>query len=226
MWSGGKDAMLALDVLHSQSPRRVDAFLTTVVEEVDTVTMHGTPLGLIERQAEAIGISLHVMRVPPNASNPTYEERLERALGPLLGEGSDTVVAGDLFLEDVKAYREEVLRTVGAKPLFPLWGRDTSWLARRFIERGYRAIVTSVDTTLFDPSFVGRTYDESFLDDLPSGVDPCGENGEFHTFVTDGPPFHAPVPVDVGEEHGDGRMRYVRLRLDTRKKAAEGTDDQ
>lgn len=220
MWSGGKDAMLALDVLHSQSPRRVDALLTTVIEDVDTVTMHGTPLELIERQAEALGISLHVMRVPPNASNPTYEERLERALGPLLGEGFHTVVAGDLFLEDVKAYREEVLRTVGAKPLFPLWKRDTSWLARRFVDRGYQAIVTSVDTTLLDTAFVGRAYNEDFLDELPETVDPCGENGEFHTFVLDGPPFHNPVPVDVGEQHGDGRMRYVRLRLGTREEAA------
>jgi len=204
--------MLALDVLHSQSPRRVDALLTTVVEEVETVTMHGTPLALVERQAEALGIPLHVMRVPPNASNPTYEERLERALGPLLGEGVHTVVAGDLFLEDVKAYREDVLRTVGARPLFPLWQRDTGWLARRFVERGYRAVVTSVDTTQLDAGFVGRTYDASFLDDLPEGIDPCGENGEFHTFVTDGPPFREPVSVTVGEPHGDGRMRYVRLR--------------
>ena len=202
MWSGGKDAMLALDVLHSQSPRRVDALLTTVIEEVETVTMHGTPLALIERQAEALNIPVYVMRVPPNASNPTYEERLERALGPLLGNGNPTVVAGDLFLEDVRTYRDEVLRTMGAKPLFPLWKRDTTWLARRFVERGYRAVVTSVDTTQFDPSFVGRTYDEAFLSDLPEGVDPCGENGEFHTFVIDGPPFQRPIPVERGREYG------------------------
>ena len=213
MWSGGKDAMLALDVLHSQSPRRVDVLLTTVIEEAETVTMHGTSLALIERQAEALGIPLHVMRVPPNASNPTYEERLERALGPLLGEGHHTVVAGDLFLDDVKAYREKVLRTVGAKSLFPLWKRDTSWLAHRFVERGYRAVVASVDTTQLDPAFAGRIYDDSFLDDLPGDVDPCGENGEFHTFVMDGPPFHTPVPVEVGEQHGDGRMRYVQLQI-------------
>jgi len=209
--------MLALDVLHSQSPRRVTALLTTIVEEAETVTMHGTPLALVEQQAEAVGISLHVMRVPPNASNPTYEKRLERALGPLLGEGYRTVLAGDLSLEDVKSYREEVLRTVGAKPLFPLWKRDTTWLARRFIERGYRAVVTSVDTTQLDPSFAGRIFDSAFLDDLPEGVDPCGENGEFHTFVMDGPPFREPVPVEIGEQHGDGRMRYVRLRLDARE---------
>jgi len=222
MWSGGKDAMLTLDVLHSQSPRRVTALLTTVVEEVETVTMHGTPLSLIERQADALGIPLHVMRVPPNASNATYEERLERALGPLLADSSRTVAAGDLFLEDVKAYRENVLRTIGATPLFPLWKRDTTWLAHRFVERGYRAVVTSVDTVQLDPSFVGRSYDEAFLDDLPDAVDPCGEHGAFHTFVADGPPFHEPVSVDVGEQHGEGRMRYVRLRDAGR--AVEGED--
>lgn len=212
MWSGGKDAMLALDVLHSQSPRRIDALLTTVVEEVETVTMHGTPLALIEEQAAALDVPLHVMRVPPNASNATYEERLERALGPLLSEGLHTVVAGDLFLEDVKAYREDVLRMVGARPLFPLWKRDPTWLARHFLRRGYRAVVTSVDTTLLGPEFVGRTYDEAFLEALPQEVDPCGEHGAFHTFVTDGPPFREPVQVEVDSSHGEGRMRYARLR--------------
>jgi uncharacterized protein (TIGR00290 family) len=123
------------------------------------------------------------------------------------------VAAGDLFLEDVKAYRERVLNTVGVRPLFPLWKRDTTWLAHRFVERGYRAIVTSVDQTQLDGDFVGRTYDEAFLDDLPDGVDPCGEHGAFHTFVVDGPPFRSPVPVEVGDPHGEGRMRYVQLRM-------------
>ena len=225
MWSGGKDAMLALDVLNSQSPRHVDALLTTVVEDVETVTMHGTPLPLIERQAHALGISLHIMRVPPNASNPTYEERLERALGPLLSEGYHTVVAGDLYLDDVRAYREEVLRNVGATPLFPLWKRDTTWLAHRFVGRGYRAVVTSVDTTQLAPSFVGRPYDESFLEDLPESVDPCGENGEFHTFVMNGPPFSQQVPVEVEERHGTGRMRYARLRISDREAAGQEQEE-
>lgn len=217
MWSGGKDAVLALDVLHSQSPRRVGALLTTVVEEVETVTMHGTSVALIERQADALGIPLHVMRVPPNPSNATYEERLERALGPLRATGFDRIAAGDLFLEDVKAYRERVLRTMGVSPLFPLWKRDTSWLARRFLERGYRATVTSVDTTQLDPAFVGREFSTDFLGDLPAEVDPCGERGAFHTFVWDGPPFREPVSVDVSEYHGEGRMRYARLKERTKE---------
>lgn len=225
MWSGGKDAMLAMDVLHSQSPRRIGALLTTVTEAVDTVTIHGTPLSLIRQQAEAIGIPVHVMRVPPNPSNATYEERLERALGPVLAEGFETVVVGDLFLEDVKSYREQVLRALGATPLFPLWKRDTAWLAHHFLERGYRAVVTSVDTAQLDASFAGRAYDEAFLDDLPANVDPCGEHGEFHTFVTDGPPFRDAVSVQVTETHGEGRMRYARLRApeeETRAGTAEG----
>ena len=205
--------MLTHDVLHSQSPRRVDALLTTVVEDVETVTMHGTPLALIERQAEALDLPLHVMRVPPNASNATYEERLERALGPLLAEGHRRVAAGDLFLDDVKAYRERVLNTLGAVPLFPLWKRDTTWLAQHFLRRGYRAVVTSVDQTQLSADFVGRVYDEAFLEALPDGVDPCGEHGAFHTFVVDGPPFRTPVPVEVGTPYGEGRMRYVSLSL-------------
>lgn len=220
MWSGGKDAVLTLDVLHSQSPRRVDALLTTVVEEVETVTMHGTPLALLRHQADALGIPLHVMRVPPNASNATYEERLERTLGPLFAEGMGTVAAGDLFLEDVKDYRARVLRTVGATPMFPLWQRDTEWLAHHFLERGYCAVVTSVDQTQLGKEFVGRRYDASFLDALPDDVDPCGEHGEFHTFVVDGPPFQTPVPIEVGEQHGEGRMRYVHLE------ATDGSDAQ
>lgn len=213
MWSGGKDAMLALDVLHSQSPRRIGALLTTVVEEIETVTVHGTPLALVEQQADALGLPLHVMRVPPNASNAIYEERLERALGPMLAEGYHTVVAGDLFLEDVKAYRENVLRSVGARPLFPLWKRDTAWLAHRFLSRGYRAVVTSVDTTQLDAAFAGRSFDEAFLDDLPDAVDPCGEHGAFHTFVWRGPSFRRSVPVTVTGQSGDGRMRYAELEV-------------
>jgi uncharacterized protein (TIGR00290 family) len=210
MWSGGKDAALALDVLHSQSPRRVGALLTTVVEGTERVTMHGTPLSLIEQQARALHLPLHVMRVPPRPSNVVYEARLEAALTPLLEAGHSTVVAGDLFLEDVRRYRETLIEALGASALFPLWQRDPAWLAQRFLERGYRAVVTSVDTTQLDASFAGRAYDASFLEALPSSVGPCGEHGAFHTFVTDGPSFATSVPVAVAEAVGD-RMHKARL---------------
>lgn len=211
MWSSGKDATLALDVLHSLSPRRIGALLTTVVEDEERVTMHGTPLRLVRQQAEALGIPLHVMRVPSRPSNDVYEARLDEALAPLLDDGFTTVVAGDLFLDDVRDYREGVIEASGARALFPLWQRDTTWLARRFLERGYRAVVTAVDTTQLDMAFAGRAYDEDFLRDLPEDVDPCGEHGAFHTFVIDGPPFRRPVSVSVGEPRGDGRMRTVEL---------------
>jgi len=221
LWSGGKDAMLALDVLHSQSPRRIEALLTTVVEDEERVTMHGTPLGLVQRQADALDLSLHVMRVPPRPPNEVYEARLGAALTPLLDAGFSTVVAGDLFLEDVRAYREEVIEALGATALFPLWQRDTAWLARRFLERDYRAVVTSIDTTRLDASFAGRTYDEAFLDDLPDEVDPCGEHGAFHTFVTDGPPLRDEIPVTVGASDGGERMHTVRLASPSRSVAPE-----
>ncbi len=211
LWSGGKDAMLAHDVIHSQSPRRIGALLTTVTEEKNRVTMHGTPRALVEQQADALGLPLHIMQVPPQPPNDVYEARLEAALRPLLDTGFSTVVAGDLFLDDVRAYREEALESLGASALFPLWERDTTWLAQHFLARGYRAVVTAVDTAQLDTSFLGRTYDNTFLKDLPDEIDPCGEEGAFHTFVTDGPPFGRPVPVKKEDRETQGRIRTVRL---------------
>ncbi len=211
LWSGGKDATLALDVLHSQSPRRIEALITTVVEDKERVRMHGSPLELVRQQADALGLSLHVMRVPPRAPNEVYEARLDSTLTPLRDKGFSTVVVGDLFLDDVRAYREEIIEALGFRALFPLWQRDTTWLARRFLERGYRAVVTSVDTTQLDPSFAGQAYGEAFLDELPNEVDPCGEHGAFHTFVTDGPPFQDSVSATVGAPVSGTRMHTVRL---------------
>ena len=211
LWSGGKDATLALDVLHSQSPRRIGALLTTVEEGTERVTMHGTPLSLIRQQAEALSLPLHVMRVPPQPPNDVYEARLDAALTPLLEAGYTTVVVGDLFLEDVRAYRERILTSLGATTLFPLWQRDSVWLATRFLERGYRALVTAVDTTQLDPSFVGRPFGHAFLADLPPEVDPCGEHGAFHTFVTEGPSFRRALPVAVQDIDVGERMHTARL---------------
>ena len=210
MWSGGKDAMLTLEALQEQGVS-VEALLTTVTADAEVVTAHGTPLDLIEKQAASLDIPVHVMRVPPSPSNEVYEEQLEAALEPLLAWGVEQVAVGDLHLEDVRAYREEVLRRIGATPIFPIWGEDTARLARRFIGQGYQAIVTSVDTTQLDAGFAGRHYDTSFLKDLPDGTDPCGENGEFHTFVFDGPPFAEAVPVRVEETQAGERMQYAQL---------------
>ncbi len=211
MWSGGKDAALALDALHSGESARVAGLLTTVVEEVEAVTLHGTPLDLIRRQADALGVPLRVMRVPPEPTNATYETRLERALAPWQADGVSTVAVGDVFLEDIRAYRQETFQAIGMDGLFPIWGEDTAALARRFWDRGFQAVVVSVETTQLVPSFAGRAYDPSFVADLPSEADPCGENGEFHTFVTHAPYFDRACPVTVRECHGDGRMRYARI---------------
>jgi uncharacterized protein (TIGR00290 family) len=154
------------------------------------------------------------MRVPPAPSNATYEAKLERALAPLLARGLTTVATGDLFLEDIRAYRQDVLRRIGAEALFPIWERDTSALATHFLDEGFQAVAASVDTTRLHGAFVGRRYDAAFIEDLPGDVDPCGEHGEFHTFVTDGPLFANPVRVSITAHHGDGRMRYARLEPD------------
>lgn len=216
LWSGGKDAALALTALGASDDYAVDALLTTVIEDVETVTMHGVPLDLIRAQATALNLPLYVMRVPPAPSNATYEARMERALAPLLARGVTTVATGDLFLDDIRTYRERVLRRMGADALFPLWYRDTEMLAQRVIGAGIRAVVSSVDTTQLGTSFVGRVYDTAFLRDLPDAVDPCGENGAFHTFVTDAPSFAYPVRVYVAAQHGSGRMRYAQLKRETR----------
>jgi uncharacterized protein (TIGR00290 family) len=212
MWSGGKDALLALCALTEAPSYTVEALLTTVVEDEETVTMHGTPLTLIRKQAEALGYPLQVMRVPPSPSNPTYEVALERALDPLRTAGAEAVAAGDLYLDDVRTYRESVFRQLGMDPVFPLWGDSPARLADRFVTQGYRAVVTSVDTTQLEAGFAGRMYDEAFLSDVPGDIDPCGEKGAFHTFVTDGPRFREAVPVTVGRVSTDGRMAYAQLQ--------------
>ena len=211
LWSGGKDAMLALEALRAEGAA-VAALVTTVLEESDAVIMHGVPLTLIEVQAAALDLPLRVMRLPEGAPNAAYEARLEETLAPLKEKGIAAVAAGDLFLEDVKAYREQLLRRLGVAPLFPLWQQDTAALAQRFVQVGYRAVVSSVDTEQLGPRFAGRAYDRAFLRDLPGGVDPCGERGAFHTFVYDGPPFTGAVAFEQGAAHGAGRMRYAELR--------------
>lgn len=212
LWSGGKDALLALLALEGAG-RPVAALVTTVAGPRAEVTMHGVARPLIEAQARALRLPLAVMRQPEGAPNEEYERLLGETLAPLKADGVRAVAAGDLFLEDVKSYREKLLRRLGVEPLFPLWGKDPAALARRFVEEGYRAVIASVDTTQLGARFAGRPYDAALLADLPDDVDPCGERGAFHTFVTGGPRFHTNVPVEVGAPRGEGRMHYAALRL-------------
>ena len=199
-WSGGKDSAMALHALQSAGESRVTALLTTVTEEYDRISMHGVRRVLLERQAASIGLPLHAVLIPPQCVNTTYETRMKEALNQHLARGVQRVAFGDIFLEDLRVYRERNLAQIGMEALFPIWKRDTRELARDFLRLRFQAIVVCVDPRVLDPSFAGRVLDESFFADLPPGADPCGENGEFHTFVFDGPIFQTPVHFTTGEK--------------------------
>jgi uncharacterized protein (TIGR00290 family) len=197
-WSGGKDSALALHALRAAG-REPHALLTTVTEDVERISIHGVRRELLHAQAAALGIELVEVRIPLPCPNEVYEARMEQALAAPPLDTVDEVAFGDLFLEDVRAYREERLAASGRRGVFPVWGRNTATLAREFIDQGFEAIVATIDHRVLDASFAGRAYDAQLLADLPPGVDPCGENGEFHTFVQAGPIFDAPIAVETGE---------------------------
>jgi uncharacterized protein (TIGR00290 family) len=198
-WSAGKDSAFGLWILLRDSAYEVWVLLTTVTEGYERVSMSGVREELLDRQAEALGLPLVKVKIPPVCPNELYEERMASALASEALAGIDHVAFSGLFLEDVRAYREERLGWAGRHGVFPLWGRDTSELAREMVASGFRAVVVCVDPRALDPSFAGRNFDSEFLDDLPDGVDPCGENGEFHTFVWDAPMYRAPIPSRPGE---------------------------
>jgi uncharacterized protein (TIGR00290 family) len=197
-WSGGKDSALTLWALRCQGVEP-EALITTVTDAYDRISMHGVRRELLARQADAVGIPLVEVRIPPACVNDVYEARMAEAFASPPLSDVEAVAFGDLFLEDVRAYREERLATAGRHGLFPLWGRDTGMLAREFIAEGFQAFITCLDPRALDASFAGRAYDEQLLADLPASVDPCGENGEFHTFVHAGPIFTEPIACDPGE---------------------------
>ena len=197
-WSGGKDSALALQALRRDGVE-VAALMTTVTEGYERVSMHGVRRELLRRQAEATGLPLVEVAIPPECTNATYEARMARAFTQPPLDALGFVAFGDLFLEDVRAYREERLALAGRRGVFPLWGRDTTELAREFVRDGFEAFVCCLDPGRLDPGLAGRAYDERLLDELPDDVDPCGENGEFHTFVHTGPVFAEPVPCRTGE---------------------------
>ena len=198
-WSGGKDSAMALHTLLQRSDIQIAALLTTVTEGYERISMHGVRRDLLERQAQSIGLPLHEVRIPPQCVNPVYEARMEAALRIYLEKGVRKVAFGDIFLEDLRAYREKNLARVGMTAIFPVWKRDTRELIRSFHASGFRAVAVCVDPKILAPSFAGRELDESFFRDLPPHADPCGENGEFHSFVFDGPIFHSPISVRTGE---------------------------
>jgi uncharacterized protein (TIGR00290 family) len=198
-WSGGKDSALALDELLRSDDYEVVALLTTFTEGYDRVSMHGVRKVLIEQQARSLGLALAEVYIPQECSDEKYEARMQETMSRYAQAGVTAVAFGDLFLEDIRAYRETNLSRVGLKALFPLWHKDTPELARFFIDRGFEAVVSCVDSKALDSSFVGRNFDDGFLLDIPPEVDPCGENGEFHSFVADGPLFRQSIPFKKGE---------------------------
>jgi uncharacterized protein (TIGR00290 family) len=198
-WSGGKDSALALWTLRRESGRDPRALITTITDGYDRISMHGVRRALLELQAERLGLPLVPVVIPPRCATEIYETRMAQTFtrAPLSSVGE--VAFGDLFLEEVRAHREERLAAAGKRGLFPLWGRNTAELARLFVAQGFEAVLVCVDPRRLDGSFAGRRYDHRLLAELPAGVDPCGENGEFHTFVANGPILRAPIRYERGE---------------------------
>ena len=210
-WSGGKDSALALWRLQQNSEWEVVGLLTTLNREYERVSMHGVRRLLLEAQAESLGLRVLEVNLSHQASNAGYEKAMAKATDFLKGEGVQAVAFGDLFLEDIRRYREEMMAPTGLEALFPLWGQDTRELSREVIREGFRALVVSVDPTAVPLDLLGRPYNETFLAGLPLGVDPCGENGEFHTFVHAGPNFRYPIPTALGTRVEREGFHYVDL---------------
>ena len=198
-WSSGKDSAWALHVLRRDPSVQVVGLLTTINKRSNRVAMHAVRETLLDAQASALGLPATKVYIPDPCSNADYERAMAEAMDGARGNGVEAIAFGDLFLEDVRRYREEKLASTGIEPIFPLWGAKTPNLAREMVTEGLRAILTSVDPKQLDPAFAGRVFDQTFLDDLPDGVDPCGENGEFHTFAHAGPMFEQPLAVATGE---------------------------
>lgn len=190
--------MLALEATLEDPSLAVEVLVTTVTAEYDRISMHGVRRELLERQADALGLPLVIATVPARCTNAVYEAAVAAALGPIRAAGVTVAVCGDLFLADIREYRERQLAEQGLEAVFPLWGQDTRELAHRFIDLGHVATLCCVDPGQIDPSFAGRRFDRDLLRDLPHSADPCGENGEFHTFVSAGPLFGAVLDVSVG----------------------------
>lgn len=201
-WSGGKDSALALDALFRDPAVEVVGLLTSVTSGYDRISVHGVRRSMLQAQVERLGLPLFEIALDPGCTNDAYEAAFHAALDQIRIDLPEVthIAFGDLFLEDVRGYRERLLTGTGFDPLFPIWGEDTSIVARRFIADGFSARLVCVDTTQLAANFAGREFDNELLADLPPNVDPCGERGEFHTFVSDGPSFSAAVPYVIGEK--------------------------
>ena len=200
-WSGGKDSALALNALLQNPNVRIVGLLTSITTDYDRISMHGVRRSMLEAQMERLGLPMFEIPLPSTCTNDAYEAAFHKTLEQIKRERPAVthVAFGDLFLEDVRSYRERLLSGTGFEPLFPLWGLDTTLLAKRFVDDGFSARLVCVDTTQLDATFAGRSFDRDLLADLPATVDPCGERGEFHTFVWNSPQFSHPIRYHVGE---------------------------
>jgi uncharacterized protein (TIGR00290 family) len=215
-WSGGKDSTMALYEIQRAGGWEIQGLLTTVTGDYDRVCMHGVRTALLEQQAAALGLPLEKVCLDANGSQEAYEAKMRTYLAGCRQRGIKTMIFGDLFLQDVRQYRERNLAQAGMEPVFPLWGQDTRALAERFLHAGFQAIVTCVDLQALTQSFVGRRYDRAFLADLPPEADPCGERGEFHSFVYDGPLFRSPILFQTGRTViRENRFTYLDLTPST-----------
>lgn len=197
-WSGGKDSAMALYELQKTQSYEIAALLTTVTGDFNRISMHGVRHILLERQAESLGCPLEKVLISRSSSNEEYESSMREVLERYKADGIQSVVFGDIFLDDVRKYREDNLSRVGMEGIFPLWGRDTLELAHTFIAVGFKSIITCIDGNALSGGYAGRLYDEQLLSELPADIDRCGEHGEFHTFVFDGPPFREAVAFRRG----------------------------
>lgn len=198
-WSSGKDSALALYKILKEDQFQVTALLTSLNKEFQRISMHGVHVSLLEKQAESLGLNLIKMEIPPEPSMEEYTEIMTHTMSEIQSQGVTHSIFGDIFLEDLRQYRENQLEAIGMKAIFPLWKQNTSDLIHEFLELGFKTIVTCVNETYLHKSFAGRIIDKDFIKDLPENVDPCGENGEFHTFTFDGPIFKKPIDFEIGE---------------------------
>lgn len=198
-WSSGKDSALALYKIVKEDKFEITPLLTSINKEFQRISMHGVHVSLLEKQAESLGLNLIKMEIPKEPTMEEYREIMSKTMNDIKSGGVTHSIFGDIFLEDLRQYREDQLQSIGIKAVFPLWKQNTTDLIQEFLDLGFKTIVTCVNETYLDKSFAGRIIDKDFIKDLPKNVDPCGENGEFHTFTFDGPIFKKKIEFEIGE---------------------------
>ena len=220
-WSSGKDSALALYKILQNPEFKIDYLLTSVNQQFQRISMHGVRVELLQQQAESIGITLEIMEIPEMPTMEVYESVMQQTLEKLKNKGISHSVFGDIFLEDLRQYREDKLATMGFEGVFPIWRIPTKELIQEFISLGFQTVVVCVNERYLDKSFVGRMIDQQFIDDLPENVDVCGENGEFHTFCFDGPIFQKPIDFELGEIV---YRKYEKPKTDSSNTACDSDD--